>query len=323
MAAKTVIRFLDAHTVDLGDLSLDRLRRRGDYFGFKAGSREKILKASASADVVISNKFYLGPRELARLPRLKLIGIAATGTNNVDLAAAADRGIAVCNVAGYSTTTVVEHALLFLLALSHRVLAHHRAATDGRWSRNKDFAYLKYPYSDLAGRTLGIVGYGSIGKKLARFAGILGMKVLVARMPGRKYAPDRKRLPLDALLAASDFVSLHCPLTEATRALFDAARLKRMKRGACLLNLARGPLVVEAAVAQALRSGRLAAYAADVMGQEPPALSNPLFAKDLAEKVLLTPHVAWASRESRQRLVDEIAANVAAFQSGKRRNRVA
>jgi glycerate dehydrogenase len=316
------IHFLDADTVDLGDLSLARLKRQGRYRAFGVGDRGKVLSKSAAAEVVISNKVYLGKSEMKRLPRLRLICIAATGTNNVDLAEARKHGIAVCNVAGYSTATVVEHTMMFLLAMGHRLLEHYRSAAGGRWSRGSSFADLRFPYSDLAGKTLGILGYGTIGKKVACWGKILGMNILIGKIPGRKYSKTPARVSTDALLRRSDYLSLHCPLNETTRHLLNAARLRLMKPSAFLLNLARGPLVVEAAVAAAIKAKKLAGYAADVTEVEPIPANHPLLAPALADKVLLTPHVAWASRESRQRLIEEIAANIAAFFQGRKRNRV-
>ncbi len=316
------ILFLDAATVDLGDLDLRHLSRQGVYSALRLTSQDPLPPEAEFAEVLISNKYPLGAPEIAKLPRLRLICVAATGTNNVDLQAARARGVAVSNVAGYSTATVVEHAVMFLLALGHRLTEHDLAVKRGDWSRAPYFALLSYPFSDVKGKRLGIVGFGTIGRKVAQVARALGMEVLVAKLPGRSYAGKEKRVTLIALLRRSDFVSLHCPLTERTAGLIGKQALAQMKPGAFLLNLARGPLVVETAVAEALRSGRLAGYASDVIGREPPPPDHPLFAEDLQNKVLWSPHIAWASRESRQRLVDEIAENIRAFRSGKKRNRV-
>jgi len=316
------ILFLDAATVDLGDLGLQRLRRQGAYSALSLRAQDPLPPEAGEAEILISNKYPLGAATLFQLPRLRLICVAATGTNNVDLKAAEARGVAVCNVAGYSTSTVVEHAVMFLLALGHRLREHDAAVKRGDWSRGPYFALLAYPFSDLNGKRLGIVGYGAIGRKVARIAASLGMEILVAKFPGRSYSEKEKRLPLSALLRKSDYVSLHCPLTPQTAGLIGKKALAQIKPSAFLLNLARGPLVDEAAVAKALRAGRLAGYASDVTAMEPPSPDHPLLAEDLREKVLFTPHVAWASRESRQRLVDEIAENIRAFRAGKKRNRI-
>jgi len=316
------IFFLDSPTVDLGDLELKTLRKIGDYKAYSLRSEDPLPAETAAAEVVISNKYPLGERQFQAMPHLKLIAVAATGVNNVDLEAARSRSIAVANAVGYSTTTVVEHALLFLLACAHRLRPHLSSVDSGEWSRSPYFADLNYPYSDLSGKTLGIVGLGTIGKKVAALAKGLGMKVLIAKLPGRKYPSGAARLPLKAVLQKSDFVSLHCPLSPLTTALIDAEKLGWMRPSAYLLNLARGPIVQESAVADALRSGKLAGYASDVMTQETPPADHPLLAPDIREKILITPHIAWASRESRQRLIDEIAENIRFFLGGKKLNRI-
>jgi glycerate dehydrogenase len=211
---------------------------------------------------------------------------------------------------------------MFLLALGHRLREHDAAVKSGAWSRNPHFALLDFPFRDLAGKRLGILGYGHIGRRVARVARALGMEVVVGKIPGGKYSPRDKRISLRRLLQSCDYVSLHCPLSPRTEGLIDAKALAWMKPDACLLNLARGPIVDEAAVARALLQGKLTGYATDVMTQEPPPWKHPLLDPRLNDKVLFSPHIAWASRESRQRLIDEIAANIVAFQSGTRRNRV-
>lgn len=322
LKTKSLILFLDAATVDLGDVELGDLKAQGSLTLLNKRAGDSLPPEAAAAEVLISNKFPLGAEEMSRLPELKLIAVAATGTNNVDLAEAKRRGIAVCNVPGYSTATVVEHTLLLLLAFAHRLTEHVDAVRAGQWSRSPHFALLDFPFSDLAGKTLGILGYGDIGKKVAKLAKALGMEIRLGQLPGRSYRKEEKREALEKLLPQCDYLSLHCPLNEATKGMIDREKLSWMKPGSVLLNLARGPLVVESSVAAALRTGPLAGYGADVCGQEPPPANHPLLAKDIQSKLLLTPHIAWASRESRQRLIEEIAANVAAFRKGKKRNRV-
>jgi len=318
--AMTVI-FLDSATVDLGDVDPKPLQQSGRYLNYPETLPSQMSSRIRKASVVITNKCVLGEREMAEAPDLKLICVAATGVNNIDLNAARRRKIAVTNVPGYSTTSVAEHAVLFLLALSHRLLEHNHSARTG-WSGAKSFALLDHPYSDLSGKTLGIIGYGHIGRRVARLAKALGMKILIARLPGRSYSNHPHRRPLKELLSVSDYVTLHCPLNSATHHLINERHLAEMKPGASLLNLARGPIVDEKAVAKALRKGKLAYYATDVLSHEPPPIRHPLLSKDLRDKVLMTPHVAWASRESRQRLIQEMALNIRAFRSGRRRNRV-
>lgn len=320
---KPSILFLDAATVDLGDISIKNLRNQGGYTALALHPGDPLPPVAMGAEIVVSNKYPLREAQLGFLPKLKLICVAATGTNNVDLEAARRRGIAVCNVAGYSTSTVVEQTLMFLLALGHRLGEHDAAVKSGAWSRSPHFALLDFPFRDLEGKTLGILGYGNIGRRVARVAKALGMRVAVGKIPGGKYPAREKRLDLRRLLQTSDFVTLHCPLSDRTKGLIDAKALGWMKPNAYLLNLARGPIVDESAVAAALRAGGLAGYASDVLVQEPPPEEHPLFDPELRDKVLFSPHIAWASLESRQRLVDEIAANIQAFLRGKRRNRVA
>lgn len=315
------IVFLDASTVDLGDVDVTPLKKTGSYRSYPDSSALQIVPKARGADVVVTNKCVLGRKEIELLKGLKLICVAATGVNNIDLEAARRRGVVVTNVAGYSTTTVAEHAVLFLLALSHRLMEHHESALS-RWSGSGRFALLDHAFSDLKGKTLGILGYGHIGRRVARVAQALGMKIQIARLPGRRYTKKQKRLSLEQVLATSDFVTLHCPLNPSTRHLINRETLRRMKPTACLLNLARGPIVNEKDLAQALLGGRLAGYATDVLGREPPPKNHPLLQRRLRKKVIMTPHVAWASRESRQRLIDEIASNIRAFQKGGRRNRV-
>jgi glycerate dehydrogenase len=322
MAKKSLIKilFLDAATVDLDDLQMESLKKQGYYKGLALKSQEPLPSQAAQAQVLISNKYILGEEQFENLPCLKLVCVAATGVNNVDLVAAKKRGIAVCNVVGYSTPTVVEHALLFLLAFSHRLLEHHDAVVKGHWSRGPYYAFLNYPYHDLRGKKLGILGYGNIGRGVAKVAKELGMEILIGKIPGRKYS--KKRIPLNVLLKKSDFVTLNCPLSPQTYHLINQQKLRLMKPTAYLLNLARGPIVVEQEVARALKKGIIAGYASDVTEQEPPSLKHPLLDPAISDKVILTPHIAWASQESRQRMVEEIAKNIQAFKNGKKRNRV-
>lgn len=316
------IVFLDQSTVDLGDLSLSALKKQGVFVGYANSQEGEIRDRLQKAHVAIMNKCGLDASHFAALPSLKLVCVAATGVNNIDIHAAKKRGIAVTNVARYSTTTVAEHTLMLLLAASHRLIEHHRGATEGAWSRSPHFTLLDYPFRDLHGKTLGIIGYGAIGKAVARLAKAFGVKVLIAKLPGRRYSTKPVRYSLEYVLAQSDFVSLHCPLVATTDRLMNRARLKQMKRGAVLLNLARGGVVDEDAVAAALKTGHLGTYATDVTTTEPPPPTHPLFAPELRDKILMTPHIAWASVESRQRLIDEIAQNITAWKRGTRRNRV-
>jgi glycerate dehydrogenase len=313
--------FLDRDTVDFGDLDLASLADSLDRLDCHDSSvREEVAARIADCEVVITNKVVLDAKLLAGATKLKLVCIAATGTNNVDLASARRLGVAVCNVRAYATPAVVQHVFLLVLALATRFTDYRQLIRDGGWQRSPGFCLAPYPIFELAGRTLGIVGYGELGQAVARTARAFDMEVLVAQRPGS--ADDRAdRLPLAELLPRVDVLSLHCPLTDSTRGLVGAGELALMKPGALLINTARGGIVDEPALAQALRAGRLGGAGIDVLTREPPAAGNPLLADDIPN-LIVTPHIAWASRESRQRLVDQLAENIRAFAAGTLRNEV-
>lgn len=322
-AAMSIV-FLDSSTLDLGDLDLSPIRQCGSWQAYSNTASYEIIERLRSAEIVITNKCVLTAAHFQALPDLRLVCVTATGVNNIDLDAARAHGIAVANVRNYSTPSVAEHAFLLMLALSHRFLVHERAARED-WHATPSFAVLDFPFTELAGKTLGIMGYGAIGQAVSRIARAYRMKVKVAALPGRHYADSRPRITrmaFDEVLRSSDFVSLHTALTEHTRHLISREALSKMKKTAYLLNLARGDIVDEHALVQSLRAGEIAGYASDVLAHEPPREDHPLFSDDLRDRVLLTPHVAWASRESRARMVDEIAKNIRAFIQGRSRNRV-
>lgn len=270
------------------------------------------------ATVAVTNKFPVDAALLARTPRLKLICVAATGTNNVDLAAATERGIIVCNITGYATPSVVEHVFALMLTLQRRLTEQQHAA-HSLWAHQRGFCVLDYPVTELHGKTLGILGYGELGQAVARIGTAFGMRILIAQRPG---GDDRSgRIPLDELLREVDVLSLHCPLTPATRSLIGARELGLMKPTALLINTARGGIVDESALMDALQNGRLGGAGVDVLIEEPPRHGNPLLLHKLPN-LIVTPHVAWASREARQRLVDGLTANIRAWLDGAPRNRV-
>lgn len=275
----------------------------------------------ADAEVAVTNKVKLPGTLLETLPGLKLIAVAATGVDHVDLAAAARRGIAVCNVSGYAVHTVAEHVFTLLLALRRQLNRYAAAAVDGRWSRAGIFCLQSWPIEELAGSTLGIVGAGANGAAVARLAKAFGMRVLLAERRGAASVRPG-RVPCMQVLAEADAVSLHVPLTPETRHLMGAAELGYMKPTAVLINTARGGLVDETALLAALQAGRLAGAALDVLASEPPPPDHPLLRADLPN-LIITPHIAWASRQAQQKLADEVVANIAAFQRGERRNLVA
>lgn len=277
----------------------------------------------ADADIVIINKLRLDAELIARLPKLRLVAVAATGTNNIDLEACRARGIAVANIRGYAVNTVPEHVIALLMALSRNLFAYRDSVAAGRWQQSPQFCYFEHPIRDLHGLKLGIVGRGSLGQGVARLAEAFGMRVLWAEHKGAA-AVREGYTAFDTVLAEADAITLHCPLSDATRGLFGAAELARMKPGALLVNTARGGLVDETALAAALREGRLGGAGFDVLTEEPPARGNVLLSPDLlaAPNFILTPHVAWASGPAMQTLADQLIDNIEAFLRGESRNRV-
>ncbi|HRD91321.1 MAG TPA: D-2-hydroxyacid dehydrogenase [Accumulibacter sp.] len=278
----------------------------------------------ADATIAIVNKLQIDAGLIAALPALQMIAVAATGTNNVDLDACRARGIVVTNIRGYAVHTVPEHVFTLLLALSRNLLAYRQSVATGRWQQAEQFCFFDHPIRDLHGMTLAIIGSGSLGNGVARLAEAFGMRVLRSE---RKDAATLRPgyTPFAQVLREADVISLHCPLTVATRNLIGADELQAMKRSALLLNTARGGLVDEAALLAALREGRIAGAGFDVLSVEPPAAGNPLLAPELLAlpNFLLTPHVAWASQPAMQALADQLTANLEAFARGEPQNRVA
>ena len=279
----------------------------------------------AGCEVLLVNKVRLDRPLLAGAGSLRMVGLAATGTDNVDLAAARELGIAVCNIRDYATPSVVQHVFGLILALTLRLTEYRELVAAGAWQRSRQFCLLDYPTRELAGRTLGIVGYGRLGRAVAGVGRAFGMRVIAARSSRGAGTDDRddvERVELPDLLAGSDVVSLHCPLTPATRHLVNRESLARMRPDALLINTARGDLVDTAALLAALQAGRLGGAGIDVLAAEPPVAGQPLLAARLPN-LIVTPHIAWAARESRQRALDEVVANVRSFLAGESRNRVA
>jgi len=313
--------FLDYATVSFrGDLDPAPLHRALPGIEIRDNTRQQdVASCIAGNAVVLLNKLRLTREIIEATPSLRLVALTATGTNNVDLAAASERGIGVCNLRDYCTASVVQHVFGTLLMLTQRLREYDGLVRSGAWQRGEQFCLLDFPIRELTGRTLGIVGHGALGRGVAHAAGAFGMNVVVANRPGDDRQPGR--MDLDELLPMADVLSLHCPLTPATQGLIGAAQLARMKPDAVLINTARGALVDSMALADALRGGRLGGAAIDVLQQEPPVDGDPLLAGDIPNLVV-TPHVAWAAREARQRCLDELAANVEDFRRGGRRGRV-
>ncbi|SDJ70181.1 D-2-hydroxyacid dehydrogenase [Microbulbifer yueqingensis] len=305
--------FLDTLTIKPGELDTSGLEASLDHWDFyETTGPGQVAERIAEADVVITNKVVLDRELIENAPNLQLICVCATGTNNIDQAAAEERGIPVRNVSGYASASVPQHALALILGLATRWHQYHHDVMAGRWSDSPVFCMLDYPVMELAGKKLGIIGYGDLGRKTADLCRALGMQILVAE----SFTGEDKegRVPLPQLLAESDVVSLHCPLTDATEKLVNGKFLAAMKPGALLVNTARGGLVDEQALAEALKTGHLGGAALDVLSEEPPPADHPLLAGDIPNLVV-TPHMAWISRESRQRLLDGVVANIREWQS--------
>ncbi len=310
--------FLDRDSLDQKDLDFTPLDTCLAHMQYYTASQPNEVQARlANAQVVIVNKVLLTADLLDQAPHLQLINVAATGTNNVDLQAARQRGITVCNCQGYGTASVVQHVFGLILALTTHLLDYQQAVKNGLWQKASQFCLLDFPIRELNGKTLGIVGYGELGRNVAQVAQAFGMRVLIAQRPGSTEIPDG-RLPLVELLPQVDILTLHCPLTPQTRHLIGAAELALMRPTALLINAARGGIVDEMALAAALRAGQLAGAGVDVLSEEPPQSGNPLLADDIPN-LIVTPHCAWGSREARQRVVHQLAENIVAFYKGQPR----
>jgi glycerate dehydrogenase len=314
--------FLDFATVSHGDLDTSRLERILPGLELHDVTPDgEIVERMAGCEIVLLNKLRMTRERMAAAGALRLITVAATGTNNVDLDAARERGIAVCNVRDYCTTSVTQHVLAVILLLTHRLREYGRLAVDGSWGRSPQFTMLDFPIRELTGRVLGIVGHGTLGRSVAQAAqAALGMQIVIASRPGAERTAGR--IDLHEMLPQVDVLSLHCPLTPATQNLIGARELALMKPDALLINTARGGLIDSDALAEALRARRIGGAAIDVLTQEPPVDGSPLLAADLPN-CLITPHMAWSAREARQRCLDEVAASIEAFLRGDSRNRVA
>jgi glycerate dehydrogenase len=311
--------FLDYDTVSNGDLDVAALSAAVEDLRLCDSDDAKTAERIRDVEVVLLNKVELSRELLRGARKLKLIAVAGTGTNNIDVAAARELAVAVCNVRGYCTSSVVQHVWGLILSLTQHVSDYARLARGGSWTRNEALTVLAHPIRELNGRIFGVVGWGELGRGAARVAEAFGMQVVIANRRGD--SPRPARVELEQLLAMSDIVSLHCPLNESTRGLIGARELSLMKPDALLINTARGALVDGRALSRALRAGRLGGAGIDVLPQEPPLDGDPLLDPDIPN-LLVTPHVAWAAREARQRCLDEMAANIRDFASGGRRSRV-
>ena len=308
---------LDGYTANPGDLSWEPIAAIGDLTVHDRTADADVVPRARGAEIVLTNKTVLSRDVIAALPGLRCICVLATGYNVVDVAAAKERGVAVCNVPEYSTPNVAQAVFALLLELTNRTGHHDRTVHEGRWAACNDFCYWDGDLVELAGLTLGIVGHGRIGAAVARIGAAFGMRILAHRRSGTGKVEGGELATLERVFRESDVVSLHCPLTPDTKELVNAARLATMKRTALLINTARGGLVNEADLAAALDAGTIAGAGIDVLTVEPPPASNPLLT---AKNCVITPHIAWATRNARRRLIEATAGNVKAFVAGQPRN---
>ena len=320
--------FLDYKTVDPGDLDLSPLRKIApNLILHDKTAANKVNERIQDAEIIIINKIKLDSTALHQAKKVKLICLVATGTDNVDLVGAKEQGITVCNIKNYCTDSVAQHVVLSILALSHHFDEYQVSLKQGLWQKSEQFCLLEYPISELSSKTLGIVGLGVLGTAVAKLAVSFGMRILVAESfrPENSSKNDEqqksefKRVPFQDLVAQSDVISLHCPLTKETKGLFDLKTFKSMKKNALLINTARGGLINDEALLHALENGSIAGAALDVLDREPPAADHPLLTSGLPN-LIVTPHIAWAAKEARQRSLDEIAKNIACYLEGAPRN---
>lgn len=305
---------LDGYTLNPGDLSWDALKQLGEVAIYDRTSGQDVAARIGDALVVLTNKTPISREVLDACPGLRYIGVLATGYNVVDVDAAREKGIAVTNIPTYGTAAVAQYTFALLLELCHQVGRHSESVHAGKWQEKGDFCYWLTPQMELAGKTIGIIGFGRIGKAVARIALTFDMKVLVYDRYFQKSELDVAAVELDVLLQNSDVITLHCPQTQENRGLINAESIAKMKDGVLLLNDARGGLVEEQALAEALRSGKVAGAAVDVVSEEPISDVNPLLS---APNCIITPHIAWASLEARRRLMGIAVENVAAFLEGR------
>ena len=316
------ITVLDGYTSNPGDLSWDAFEELGEITVHERTTPEEVVSRCLGCEVVFTNKVVMDAGIIDQLPDLKYIGVLATGTNVIDLEHAEKKGVCVTNIPGYGTDSVVQHILAFILHFSSKVSIHDEAVHQGDWVNSKDFCFTLGTLNELSGSTLGIIGLGTIGRKLAMVADAMGMKIIAAHQSSmdRLELPfEVEWLPVDEVFARSDFLSLNCPLTADTENLVNAERLQKMKSSAVLINTGRGPLVDEQALADGLNEGTIAGAGLDVLSTEPPATDNPLLT---AKNCVITPHVAWASLQARKRLLVIAAENLSAYLRAESKNRV-
>ena len=317
------IVILDSFTTNPGDLSWEFLNKYSDdIMIYPRTSKEDVIKRAKGAEILIINKTVLGQDELNKLaPELKYIGLQSTGYNVVDLKAATKNGVTVCNIPSYSTNAVAQLVFSFILQFTNKVNLHSESVYNGEWTECPDFCYWKAPLSELDGKTIGIIGFGSIGQRVAEIAEVFGMKVFFTSKSIKDTGKFKtaRQVDLDTLLGKSDFVTCHCPLTDETTGLINLDNLRKMKKSAVLINTSRGSVVNENDLSYALNNDIIAGAGLDVLGEEPPKADNPMFK---AKNCYITPHIAWASKETRARLINILDSNIEHFLSGNTQNKV-
>ena len=314
------ITVLDGYGLNPGDLSWDGFKEFGEVTVYDRTSPAEVVERSKDSEVLLTNKTVIDGASMESLPKLKYIGVLATGYNVVDIEAARKRGVAVTNIPAYSTMSVAQQVFALLLAVTNRVEHYAKEVKEGKWSSNPDFCFWDTPLMELAGKKFGIIGYGNIGSAVAKIASAFGMEVLAYTSKDSSQLPvDVTKVSLENLFADSDIISLHCPLTDSTRHIVNSHTISKMKDGVIIINTGRGPLVDEESVAAGLESGKIYAFCADVLSTEPPSAQNPLLK---APNCYITPHIAWATKEARVRLMDMAVENLKQFLAGATLNRV-
>lgn len=311
--------FLDRQSIDCNDLDLSAIESCTKFTSLDRCSSDDVYAVAQDAEIIIVNKVKLGAQHFKQLPQLKLVCVIATGTNNIDLAAASQHGVSVANVKDYAAASVSQHVFMLILSLTTHFLEYQSDIQKGAWQAQDQFCLLTYPMQELKAKTLGIIGYGHIAKAVERIALAFGMQVLVAESLSGKNRNQSDRVPLNTLLSRSDVISIHCPLTDQTHHLISKEEFKLMKKEAIIINTARGGIINEADLLQALETGQIAGAGIDCLATEPPAPSDPMITSNLAQ-LIITPHNAWGTRQARQRLVDGTTNNIRNYLQGSNPN---
>jgi glycerate dehydrogenase len=310
---------LDGYTLNPGDLNWDGIKKLGDCTIYDRTPPEKTVERAKGAEAVFTNKVVFNREVISKLPELKFIGVLATGYNVVDMDAASESRIVVTNIPAYSTASVAQMVFSHILHIVQNVSKHAESVKNGEWANSIDFSYHLTPQTELAGKTLGIIGFGQIGQAVAKIGLALGMDILFNNRSKKETDLDARQVDLDTLLEESDFISINCPLTEDNAGFINKSSIDKMKTSAILINAGRGPLINESDLAEALNNGRIAGAGLDVLSTEPPVPDNPLLS---AKNCYITPHIAWATTEARERLMKIAIENLKSFQEGKPKNRV-